>query len=174
MWTTCSFLDGLATTSSNHHNPGCQIKRSNRQCLVCPGRMDLIQVRQTIRLMCTIPLCSVETMDLLDCPDCGFSTSVEAYDYLRNCQSQQGIIKTNCSSDCGLALLVDNDPASNICRSCSSKVAAKWQYCPSCGEKKEQQQGRSSPPRVVRFDDETVRTHTRLMVEAPLSSSVIE
>jgi hypothetical protein len=134
--TTCFLLDG-------NPNADCQLKRSNRQCLICPGRMDLVEVSQTVNLF-WIPICSLATLDLLDCPGCGYSTSVESYEYLRGCH-QKGTMTDDLKWYGG---------ASTSCHSCKTKLAKHWQYCPGCGSENKKEENM----RTVRFEDAKMET----------------
>ena len=63
-------------------------------------------------------------MSFLDCPGCGFSSTLESYEYLRICQ-QKGEQQE---------YFIDGEQ-SIACRTCRTKMSQQWQYCPTCGAK---------------------------------------
>lgn len=123
-------LDGwICRNSYESEETSCRLKRSNRACLICPGRMDLVEVRQTMGCL-FFSLVNTKTMNLLDCPSCGFATTVESYDYIRICQPGGKLIDDSSRSDAN-----SDDETPIFCGSCRSKVAPHWQFCPECGSK---------------------------------------
>lgn len=127
----------------------CRISRSNRPCLVCPGRMDLIEASPRYSLFNGLPLCNSESIDCLDCPKCGFSTTTADYQYLHMCKKQRhGMfyssscqvksLPTRKSSDYKIDTITENkEKLGYECSSCHEKVSTYWQFCPHCGRRNE-------------------------------------
>ena len=108
---------------------GCRIKRSDRPCLVCPARMDLVEVSQALTLF-WLPLCNLQTLDVLDCPVCGFKTSLDSYDYLQICRADSSV------SHASTRASIEEEPEEfSHCSKCRCEISSHWQYCPTCGEK---------------------------------------
>lgn len=137
----------------------CQIKRSDRPCLICPGYMDLIETNPPkFGLFSGLAfICNSEGIDCLDCQKCGFQTTTDDYQYLMLCKKdrlQKGtfIDKTmNTSSERKTTELsrltrigprressVIRSSAASHGRNCShcqaSLESSAWQFCPKCGK----------------------------------------
>ncbi|KAG7357065.1 zinc-ribbon domain containing protein [Nitzschia inconspicua] len=113
-------------------NYACRIIRSDRPCLVCPGQMDLVEAHPRYSLFSGLPLCTSETIDCLDCPKCGFSTSTTDYEYLQICKIQrQGMFQSNHSS----RRERKGSRKERVCTNCHASLSSKWQFCPGCGSK---------------------------------------
>ena len=132
MATFCYSFSGLplliegVTVWSDGNDPYCQLKRSNQQCLICPGRMDLVEVRTGVSLL-SLVLSNTEALDVLDCSSCGFVTTVECYNDIQLGQPQE--MKTEYR---GPSI---DETNSHSCQGCKSKLDRLWQYCPTCGVK---------------------------------------
>lgn len=138
----------------------CQIKRSDRPCLVCSGYMDLIEARPNkFSLFSGIPLvCSTEGIDCLDCPGCGFKTTTADYQYLRMCKSdRQGKgMFINCTMNPrserrnyertrrrpsgqrrdSSSRVSFSGSSGRVCSSCQAPLDSNsWHFCPTCGHK---------------------------------------
>jgi hypothetical protein len=123
----------------------CRVSRSNRPCLVCPGTMDLIEASTTYSFFNALPLCSSGSVNWLDCPNCGFSTTTADYQYLHMCKKQRHVIfysssrvgqdlPTGKSSHPIYDLGAENkDSFGHGCSSCRVKLSSGWQFCPNCG-----------------------------------------
>ena len=127
----------------------CRISRSNRPCLVCPGRMDLIEASPRYTLFTGLPLCNSESIDCLDCPECGFSTTSADYQYLHMCKKQRyGIFYSPLHQGKDLptrkslnytfdSLTDDKSLHGHECSSCHVILLIGWKYCPHCGRTNE-------------------------------------
>lgn len=122
---TCHLLDFLVVLTSDDIG-SCRIKRRNRPCLVCESYMDLVEVTQSIEIFFIPIRYNAKTMNFLDCPECGFSTSADSYEYIRLCNTD----------DCGeiepLSTDIDGEKSLS-CGKCKSKLAVHYQFCPTCG-----------------------------------------
>mmetsp|Transcript_7406 Transcript_7406/g.15890 ORF Transcript_7406/g.15890 Transcript_7406/m.15890 type:complete len:238 (+) Transcript_7406:307-1020(+) len=139
------------------NNFRCQIKRSERPCLVCSGHMDLIEARPSrLNFFGGIPLvCSSEGVDCLDCPKCGFKTTTTDYEYLRMCKRSRQVKgtfadkTTNSGSNGGTSQRSkkrssrhrrENSNSSAFgnersCPSCHASLeSSSWHFCPKCGK----------------------------------------
>lgn len=135
------------TATMSNDNITCQIKRSDRPCLVCSGHMDLIEARpRKFNLFSAIPLvCSTEGIDCLDCPKCGFTTTPTDYQYLRMCKNERQEISQNTTRTRkrrGSGHRRENSSSSfsnsngRTCSSCQATLqSSSWQFCPACGSK---------------------------------------
>jgi hypothetical protein len=113
-------------------NYACRIIRSDRPCLVCPGKMDLVEAHPRYSLFSGLPLCPTETIDCLDCPKCGFSTTTSDYQYLQICKIQRhGMFQTHSRRDRRTSSgRISSD---RMCSTCNTRLSSKWQFCPGCG-----------------------------------------
>ena len=102
---------------------GCKIIRSQRPCLACPGKMDLVKVTQSVNFA-ILPICFVNANDILDCSSCGYSTSVESYDYLKTCKIGGPVMDRGA---------ISSGNAFENCPSCSIQLSQQWKFCPFCG-----------------------------------------
>ena len=142
---TCYFLDLFVQLSSDDVGK-CRVRRNNRPCLICENSMDLIEVTQSINLF-FIPVCfNTKTMSFLDCSVCGFSSTLESYEYLRICQQEGRPIQKFSGKP------VDGEQSLS-CKDCKSKLAKHWVYCPTCGAKFDRPL-LSSATRTISFADE--------------------
>jgi hypothetical protein len=125
------------TSSSPEDNYACRIVRSERPCLVCPDRMDLVEAHPRFTLFSGLPLCSSESIDCLDCPNCGFTCSNTDYQYLQICKIQrQGMFQTHSSRrDRKAGSSSSRSRGRRVCSTCHVDLSSKWQFCPGCGGK---------------------------------------
>jgi hypothetical protein len=167
-------------------NYACRIIRSNRPCLVCPGQMDLVEAHPRFSLFSGLPLCSSETIDCLDCPRCGFSTSTTDYEYLQICKIQRhGMFygsgrdrKSSYGRSSSRRDKGSNSPTSSssgsgrMCTNCNASLSSKWQFCPGCGSKCGASTPTSSisvPPVVTQ---RTERTSFKEQINSPSDTSM--
>lgn len=145
---------------NSDNNFRCEIKRSERPCLVCSGHMDLIVARPSkLNFFGGINLvCSSEGVDCLDCPKCGFKTTTLDYEYLKMCKRSRQVRSmfvdngTNSVSNGGSTersrkrssrhrRASSSSHSSSFgnersCPSCHTPVkSSSWQFCPKCGNK---------------------------------------
>jgi hypothetical protein len=120
--------------SAPEDNYSCRIIRSDRPCLVCPGKMDLVEAHPRYSLFSGLPLCPTETIDCLDCPKCGFSTSTTDYQYLQICKIQRhGMFQSHARRERRSSS--GRISSGRLCGSCSAILSSQWQFCPGCGSK---------------------------------------
>lgn len=119
----------------------CRISRSNRPCLVCPGTMDLIEASPRFSLFNALPLCGTGSVDCLDCPTCGFSTTTADYQYLDMCKKQR-LGMFYCTTSRGGKDLPTGESSKKKkphfeceCSSCQVQLSTGWQFCPHCGRR---------------------------------------
>jgi hypothetical protein len=152
----------------------CRISRSNRPCLVCQGSMDLIEATPIYSLFNALPLCGTGSVDCLDCPTCGFSTTTADYQYLDMCTKRRlGMVFVTPSREgkdlptgksSNLLLDIGLENMEYECPSCQVTLSTGWQFCPHCGHSRtEPGSNRCSPPgTLIQFNsyDSTNTTTT--------------
>lgn len=137
----------------------CQIKRSDRPCLICPGYMDLVQTNPPkFGLFSGLAfVCSSEAIDCLDCQKCGFQTTTGDYQYLMMCKKDRltkgTFIDKRMNSPSHRrttelsrltrigprreSSVIRSSSAASYGRNCShcqaSLESSAWQFCPNCG-----------------------------------------
>ena len=138
----------------------CQIKRSDRPCLICPGYMDLVQTNPPkFGLFSGFAfVCNSEAIDCLDCQKCGFQTTTDDYQYLMLCKKDRltkgTFIDKRMNSPAHrrtneLSRLTRIGPRSQSsvirtssslsqgrnCAHCQAPLESNaWQFCPKCGK----------------------------------------
>lgn len=143
----------------NDNNITCQIKRSDRPCLICPGYMDLIEARPPkFNLFGGMSfVCNPEEIDCLDCPQCGYKTTTADYLYLSMCKRDRPEkgrflnVRMNSHSDrrkseriirrCSgqrrenSGIQSSSSSKGRNCSSCQAPLeSSSWQFCPKCGQ----------------------------------------
>ncbi len=126
----------------NDKDISCRIKRADRPCLICTGHMDLIEARPPkFNLFGGMPfVCNSEGIDCLDCPDCGFTTTIADYQYLSMCKRDRiqmnGRHRREHSVSRTSSFSRGKSSTGKSCTSCHTPMESNsWQYCPKCGNK---------------------------------------
>jgi len=176
----------------NNDNITCRIKRSDRPCLVCSGHMDLIEAHPNrFNLFSGLPyMCSVEGVDCLDCPKCGFKTTTADYQYLHMCKKErQSFTEKNDRSSTSKrernGRRSSGSGSGRKCPHCQAVLESNaWQFCPGCGNRccssspsseitNEPKQNSSSEIKEIETDSKSKNTITTSgnTIEETMSSS---
>ena len=104
------------------------LERSFDKCIIprCPGRMDLVEVSQTLSVF-FLPVWSWGTpQTMIHCQDCQVLMDVETFQ-----QRKQHSLLTQQSNE------YSHVTRSNTsCHVCNAPLRNSWSFCPKCGAKK--------------------------------------
>ena len=175
--------------TSGDSNYACRIIRSDRPCLVCPAKMDLVEAHPRFSLFSGLPLCSSESIDCLDCPSCGFSTTTTDYEYLQICKIQRhGMFSgsrrnrknasgRSSSSRKQKGMESPSNDSSRVCTACNASLSSKWQFCPGCGAKCDESSAPTSfisVPKVITHSTECASKDTTANMSSDASMELSE